>query len=236
MFRDLLLNISRQLYPKARAFKMPFGGQLEKLHKTLAYSEERAYLDAIAIHDSILPDTDRFTADDATDWNRRLGMIINSLMSLSDRKLAIKRKLNQPGTTPAKQHYLFLQKELQAAGFPVFVYENRFYDSGTGTYITKTPFEVNPDPTMYTLLRHGQVRHGQRQHGSTLNNKIANHIDESKDTMFNLGPTLRGTFFISGDPIGTYANIPLSRKSEFRQLILRIKPAQTVGFLFINYV
>jgi len=32
------------------------------------------------------------------------------------------------------------------------------------------------------------------------------------------------------------ADIPSVRKDEFRQLILKIKPAQTVGYLFINYV
>jgi hypothetical protein len=202
----------------------------------LGLSEERSLLDAVAIQDSILPDNNNFSVEDANDWNRRLGMIVTPLASLSDRKLAIARKLNQPGPNPAKQHYLFLEKELQAAGFPVAVVLNKFYDSGTGTYITKTPFEINPDPSMYSLVRHGQFRHGQRQHGFTYNNKIVNHIDEAKDTSFNLGPTLRGTFFIGGTPLGTYADIPLSRKAEFRQLILRIKPAQTVGFLFINYV
>lgn len=234
MLSESLLKLTKQLYPTGRAFKMSTGSVLEKLHNALNKSEERAYSDAVSILYSILPDNDQFTADDATDWNRRLGMIVNPLAALPDRKLAILRKRQQPGTNPAKEHYLYLQTQLRAAGFDVYVYENKFYDSMSGTWITKTPFELTGSSSFYTKVRHGTIRHGQASHGFVYNNMIINYLEPEKDSAFAL-KSFRGTFFIGGNTVGSMANVPLVRKKEFRQLILQIKPLQTVGFLLINY-
>src|SRR5690606_32537660 len=102
----------------------------------------RAYADALKIQDAQLPDNDGFTADDATDWERRLGMIYSPLVPLADRKLAILRKMNHPGTIKARQNWLYVEGQLRAAGFDVYVHENRF-DDGMGGYDTKTPVELS---------------------------------------------------------------------------------------------
>lgn len=231
---DKLLSLSKQLYPNGRAFKMPKDGYLESLHIALGLSEASAYNDAVAIHNSILPDNSNFTADDATDWERRLGLITNEATPLADRKAAIQRKMNYPSGNPAKQHYLYLQTQLQAANFNVYVYENRFPDYPDG-YFTQSPLEITGDTSLITSIEHGELEHGEFEHGGYYNNKVANHIDESKDLTFDIGDNFRSTFFIGGSPLGTDANVPLVRKDEFRQLILRLKPVQTVAFLFINY-
>ncbi len=229
-----ILALYRQAYPKGRAFRMPVGGDLEKLHNGLIVSEAQAYSDAIAILDSILPDNSNFTEDDATDWERRLGMIYSPLVSLADRKLAILRKMNHPGTIKARQHYLYLEGQLQAAGFDVYVYENRFALYPTG-YETRNPLVVSGGLGSYNN-QFNDFQFGDTQFGTVYNNIIANYIEEEKDFGFDVGDNLRSTFFIGGSPIGTFANVDLNRKDEFRQLISKIKPAQTVGYLFINYV
>lgn len=230
-----ILKLKKQLYPTGRAFKMPPGGPFEKLNNALNQSEAQAYADAKSILNSILPDNDDFLEDDATAWERRLGLITNSAVSLADRKLAIKRKLNYPTGNPAKQHYLYLQTQLQAAGFDVYVFENRFDDYPNG-YITKTPIEVSGAPSILSPFQHGQRQHGNFQHGGGYNNKVVNHIDESLDRPFSIGTNYRSTFFVGGNTVGSFAEIPVARKTEFRQLILRLKPVQTVAFLFINYI
>lgn len=234
MFNDVILKLSKQLYPRGRAFWMPPGGDLEKLHRGLAVSESLAYSDALAILYSILPDNANFSTDDATDWERRLGLISNALVPLSDRKLAIQRKLNFPGIIPTRQNWRYLEQELQSAGFNVYVYENRFADM-YGGYDTENPLTLTGGVGSVTI-QHGQKQHGQVQHGVGFYNLIANSIDESRDAVFNVGSNLRSTFFVGGNPIGTFANVDVNRKNEFRQLILKIKPVQTVGYLFINYV
>lgn len=234
--KDQILKLTKQLYPTGRAFRIPFQGALDKLHNALSLSEERAWNDAVAIKYSILPDNANFTADDATDWERRLGMIYSPAVPLADRKAAILRKMNHPGTIPARQHYLYLEYALQLAAFNVYVYENRFalYPSG---YETHNPLTVSSGVGAY-VTRHGPWRHGQRRHGISYNpfNRVINHIDEALDAPFDVGSNLRSTFFIGGPTIGSFANVDINRKDEFRQLILRIKPAQTVAYLFINYV
>lgn len=230
---DAILKLSRQLYPTGRAFRFPVGGDLEKMHKGLAVSEAKAYQDALGILNSILPDNDFFTAQDAADWERRLGLITNEAVSLTDRKAAIKRKMNHPGVVKARQHYLYIQGQLRAAGFDVYVHENRFPD-GMGGYVSYDPLSI-VGTSKETAFQHGDLQHGDFQHGSSFNAIIANHIDEAKDKIFDI-PSYESTFFIGASYLGVYASVDKNRKDEFRQLILKLKPVQMVGFLFINYV
>lgn len=229
-----IANLTRQLYPTGRAFKIPSGGNFDKLHRSLNSVYETAVTDGVDLFNSILPDNDGFTAEDATDWERRLGLIYSPTVSLSNRKAAIIQKLNYPGVNPAKGHYLYVESQLQLAGFNVYVYENRFpvYPSG---YETMSPVDITGDPNLLFEIQHGMIQHGEGQTGSLYKYKVANHIDESKDLLFSVGANLKSTFFIGGSPIGTNADVPSSQKDQFRQLILRLKHVQTVAFLFINY-
>lgn len=226
--------LTKQLFPSGRAFKMPKDSYFEKLMYALAESEKRAYDDAVAILDSILPDNSDFTAADATQWERRLGIIREDGVSLADRKLAIQRKYNHPGEQKARHHYLFLQKQLRDAGFDVYVHENRFA-YGDGSYYTLPPTAFDPNFPIASNQHSNQIQHGQIQHGGTYGNKVVNVIDQSLDNTFNVGATLRKTFFIGGPYIGDYATVPEVRKEEFRQLILMSKPVECCGFLFVVY-
>jgi hypothetical protein len=232
---DQLLSLSKQLYPKGRAFSMYEGSELEGLHIGLGKSEERAYNDATSILFDILPDNAGFTLDDAADWERRLGLITNLAVPLAARMLLIKQKMNQPGPNPAKGSYLYLQEQLNLAGFNVTVYENRFLNYPSG-YTTLTPEQLTGLNIFKNYNRHGQFNHGSRQHGGYYNNLIVNHIDEYLDSFFGFVGDWRNTFYICGSPAGQYANVPIAQKAQFRQLILKIKQVQTVGILLINYV
>lgn len=230
--------LTKQLYPTGRAFKVRAKSWLSQLHYALSLSENKAYLDGLSILDSILPDNDNFTAEDATQWEVRLGMIVSNA-SLADRKLAIARKMNHPGTIRTRQHYLYLQGELRKAGFDVYVYENIFPAFGGG-FETRSPISISGGSGAIDIQHGDTIQHGSVQHGGVWGDIIVNHIGTDLDLTFNVGQNLRSTFFIGGFAFGTfggqYATIPQVRKDEFRQLILKIKPTQTVGYLFINYV
>lgn len=229
---EKLLKLTRQLYPTGRAFRAPFGGVMDRLHRGLAQSEARVYADATGVLDAVLPDNDGFTADDATDWERRLGLITNESLDLATRKAVIIRKMNHPGTIPARQNYRYLEGQLQASGFNVFVYENRF-PTGGGSYETMTPGELGG---VGVEAQYGMYQYGEFQYGEDFPYKVANSLDADVDLGFDHGSLLRRTFFIGADPLGTYANVDATREPEFRELIMKIKPAQTVAFLFVNYV
>jgi uncharacterized protein YmfQ (DUF2313 family) len=232
--KDRILKLTKQLYPTGRAFKFPVDGTTEAFHKGLAVSEAQFYDDAKSLLYSLLADNANFTTDDASDWERRLGLIDGTGNTLNDRMAAIRRKLAAPGINPAKQHYLWIEKQLQDAAFNVYVYENRF-PSGGG-YITQDPVTVCGSTSILTTFQCGDGQHGDKQHGGGLNNKVVNYLDKDLDFVFNEGALFKHTFFIGGSPIGTFANVPALRETEFRQLILKLKPAHTVAYLFINFV
>lgn len=232
---DILAKLSRQGYPNARAFNYPYGGIWDRLHKALSVSEGRAYDDATSTLESIFPFKAGFTADDATTLEAVYGIYSSSGTDLVDRKLAILQKMAYPGTDAPRCNYTYLQAQLRAAGFDVYVYENRFLPGP----VTRTPSDILGITTGMAMLgtfELGEVELAETwaDAGITL---CVNHIEESLDASFAIPATnYRTTFYISGSPITTFADVPLVRKDEFRQLILQLKPAQTVGILFCNYI
>jgi hypothetical protein len=245
--QQILINLSRSLYPIGRAFRMPrpdadsppSGGIFYRLHRALAQSEARAYNDALAIRNSLLPDNDGFTIDDAHDWYRRLGIYDSGLVPLADMKLAIAQRQSFPLTPLNKQSLTFIQQQLRAAGFNVYVYKNRFLEGSPPSYVTKTPGVVlGSVPSGLAVLNNftlGDVFLNEQwiDSGVTL---CVNYIEEEKDAVFIMGNQYKETFFICGDPLGTFATVDVNRKIEFRQLILKLKAAHMCAFLFVNYI
>ena len=222
---DLFVKLTKQLYPTGRAWWMKKGGMFEKMHEGLALSEARVYDSSKNLLNIILPDNDDFSKTDATAWERALGLFYQPYLSLAERKSIILQKMQHPGNIPARQHYLYLQGHLRDIGFDVYVHENKFSDP---------PVVNNPVAALYGEVNYGQVNYGSAGIAHTL---IANHITESLDEGFIVGSdiSMRATFFIGGAVFSNTANVPLNRKNEFKNLILKIKPAQMVGFLLINY-
>lgn len=231
-FLDKISALSRQLFPTGRAFNYYGEGPKKKLLSSVNKNMDKAVNDSALTLDSVLPDNDNFTTDDATRWEERLGMITNTAVSLADRKAAIIVKLNHPGDIPARQSRDYLEDRLRAAGFDVYVHEN---------LAEQTPADLlGPETTGLwehsSSVEHGTFEHGDTMEGSVWEDMISNSIDETKDVYFNIGTNLKRTFFIGGVNLGDYASVDINRREEFRQLILKIKPIRTVGFLFINYV
>ena len=190
-----------------------------------------------------MPDNDNFTEEDAEDWERRLGLITNPNVPLEDRKLAILRKYNHPGGAPARQHYTYIESQLQLAGFDVNVVEN-ITPVGGGVYdllyipnLTTVGFEMGDGNDMGTAVEMG---------GRVISEYeiCANHIDSALDEGFfdpvpdpaTFELILRSSFFICDTNYNNTVDVSLERKEEFRQLILRLKPAQSFGLLNVNYV
>jgi hypothetical protein len=226
IYADEFLELTKQLYPTGRAWWMKKGGIFEKIHHALAYSESRINSTIKGLLNSILPDNPEFSEQDANNWEKALALITPVDVDLEIRKEAITRKMQFPGSVPARQHYLFIEGELQKAGFDVYVHENRFGDP---------PSVVNLSPSLYGSFSYGQLNYGEQ--GVINTTAIANHIEEEKDEFYNFGTdiNLRATFFIGGENYGNRAVVDPARKNEFRELILKMKPAQTAGMLFVDY-
>lgn len=243
--------LTKELYPTGRAWNMINDEYHERLHRSLNKSHVRAVDDSLALLNHILPDNDNFLEDDAYIWEKRLGLISNPLTSLSDRKLAILRKLNYPGDIKARQSPDFLEGQLQLAGFDVYVHENIPATSMYDTFIANNPNQLGNNQLgntnlgqniggHYSLFEVYQLNNSQLGKRSLNNrlfiNKVANNVDEQRDKYYPDLDTFERTFIIGGVVKGDFANVPIARKDEFRELILKIKPLQSVAYLLINYV
>lgn len=222
----LLLSSFGKLYPTGRAFNQPKESLFHKFNEALNISFARVLRDAKLLLDYNIPDNDNFKKEDVLIWEDRLGLRGSDLVDLKDRKKAIYRKMGHPNNVKYRQSLGFIQYQLNIAGFSVFLHEN------TPTY--RTPEEVsniNPNEQQHSenVFHSSNTRHGEDNF-----KVIANSIEEVES--YSVGSSnLWATFFIGGQALGSKANVPYGRLREFKELILKLKPAHTVAFTFINY-
>lgn len=221
----------------SRAWKIPYDSDLWRLLRAIAQGYARVADDADNILDALLPDNDNFTADDATAWERRLGLKTDSSVSLENRKKAISRKMAHPGGQPARQHYLFIEDQLRQAGFDVHVYENRF-DDGMGGLLAKSPAEILGVEVGNAILDEFSL--DEMELDASWSDAditiVANKLNAEDDEDFSFGTTFRRTFIVAGDAVDEFADVEAARETELRELILKLKPVESIGILFVNYV
>jgi len=224
-FADKIYKLTKQLYPTGRSWWMKIGSVMDLLHDGLNQSESEVVAQAKLIESSLIPDNDYFDDDMAENWMRNLGLIVNG--NLDQKKTAIYNKMAYPNGIVNRQNYRFLERQLRNEGFDVYVIENIF---------GSPPVAVDPRVAIYGGVVYGGVVYsGTGLPGYSI---CANYDDESKDDSFEIGSSvnLRSTFFICADPYPNFADVDFARKQEFRQLILKHKPAHTTGILLINYI
>jgi hypothetical protein len=134
--------------------------------------------------------------------------------------------MSYPRGIEARQNKLFIENQLRLAGFDVYVHEN------LPPY--QTPDEIVSLSLELTQHGSGTQHGGGTQHGYINYDVIANEaiVNES----FGVGSNLWATFFIGGENLGEMATIPINRLIEFKELVLKLKPAHTVAYTFINFV
>jgi len=231
-YTQLFEDLNWKLYPTGRAWYMKKGGVFDRIHKAIDRSFIRLLEDGRYTLDSVFPDNENFDINDCRLWEYRLGLITNETLSVSVRREAIRRKIAYPNNVKARQHPLFIQSQLQSAGFNVWIHENKFFEGGEWVY--KTPAQITS--TSITVTQHGgDTQHGGgTQHGFTGFDVIANQARPNESFSVN-DESLWATFFIGGEILGDAAIVPESRQIEFRELVLKLKPAHTVVFTFIAY-
>lgn len=234
MYKRLLLQATKLLYPTGKAFKLFDNNNIGKLHKALAESENRVLNDIFSTYDEVLPDNFNFTSEVASQWERRLGLTVNPNITLQQRKLAIKRKMNHPGDIPGRQNIRYIEQQIQDAGFTnLYVHKNKFNG------VARSPREILGS-------RHGNSVHGGTSHGGYFGEVVIDYlepkIDEqryfdyiwSKPSGFDLEPFYRMTFFIADSNLD-FATVDANRRRELRALILKLMPANMICFLITKY-
>lgn len=221
---DILGNLAIDLYPTGRAFTMQKEGIADKTHVALNRSFIRLINLGFGLFDSIIPDNLNFDADDCLLWEYRLGLRTNELLTVEQRKEAILRKMSRGRNVKSRQSLTYIQYQLRLAGFDVYVHEN--------TIPYRSPEDIILGST--NIAQHGgNNQHGiGSQHGANSVQLIANL--STPNEVFSVG-NLWASFFIGGTVLGNSANISPNRQEEFRELVLKLKPAHLVAYTFINF-
>lgn len=246
---DSVISLVRQLFPTGRAFRMKDDGA--KLIDSTSIGQTQLHNDILSTLDSILPDNDNFTESDAYQWEVRLGMIVNPDLDLEVRKQSIIRKMNHPGDIPARQSADYLEGQIHASGFDegIHVYENvnnwsieQILSVTSDNQMGIHQMGIHQMGSVYTFhtrfnkFQMGNAQMGTHQMGSNYwEDCIVNNIYEIKDKYYYINDNSR-TFVICGDVFGEFGNIDGTRKEEFRQLVLKIKPVKSVAIVLLNYI
>ena len=228
----VLSDLVSQLYPTGRAFFVNKDGIMDKTHSAINTSFIRILNDSVFTLNSTFPDNENFTIQDCELWEYRYGLVTNPDLSLQDRRNAILRKMGRGLNVPARQHKNYIEYQLRTAGFDVYVHENGFIEGGIKVY--KTPEQIVEGNS--NIVQHGGTfQHGiGAQHGASGAQVIANSY--KKNESYSVGSNLWATFFIGGAVLGDMAEIPSRREEEFRELVLKLKPAHLVAYTFVNFV
>lgn len=231
---DLFHKFTQTLYPTGRAFNLPLNGTFDNLHKGINNSFVRLIHSSQSFINSQFPDNDKFDIKDCQLWEYRLGISASNLTPIEQRRQAVFRKLAYPGTAKARFSVPFLQKQITDAGFNVTIHENKFFQGGEWVY--KSPSQVG-SVTLEATRHANSTLHGKGTvHGSTGFEVIANEARNTPEKFVVGSGNLWATFFLGGTTLGTYATVPSYRQIEFKELILKLKPAHLTAFTFINYV
>lgn len=224
---DKLDDLAVQLYPTGRAWHKPEGGKFDLFHKALNLSFVRLIEESNQLINGTFPDNEFFTDQDASLWEYRLGLITNEDLDIEIRKKAISRKIGHPNNLRARQGIKFIEDQLRSLDFDVYIHEN------LPPYVT--PLEAG-NVSISEVQHRDSLQHGDStQHGGDSFSLIANSIEQLES--FAVGEdNLWATFFIGGPNLGDIAQIPLSRLKEFKELVIKLKPAHLVAFTFINFV
>ena len=220
-------DLSSQQYPTGRVWYMSENSNFKAFHEAINTSFARLIEDSNLSLDKMLPDNDNFDENDAELWEYRLGLITNINTDLELRKASIKRKLGHPNNVKARQSASYIEYQLQLAGFNVYLHEN--------TLPYRTPSDI-VEISSNLIVHNDTLLHGNSIiHGGESFDVIANSIEPNEQYSYGDDSNLWSTFFIGGPNLGDIATVPIDRQREFKELVIKLKPAHLTAFTFINY-
>lgn len=246
------------LLGKGRAFRLPFQNDLYKFHQAQAKEPERICEFYVDVRDSGIPPN--IPSDALDDWETFLGLLTNSNLTDAERNERALGKLTAVGG----QGPDYIQDQLQAAGFPVFVYENNPI-AGARTYITlsnDTGIEsndflsgdftdrLNPVTVPRDLLANPPIWENEKDYIGCQSNDTNVESNDFLSGEFTETLLIEFEYQISADSatfifywfiagaggIFDTVDLPADRQTDFESLVYQLKPAHTWVIANVNYV
>jgi hypothetical protein len=209
-------TLNQQLYPTGRAWWRVPGTVFSLFNEALSLSDSRLYSAIQNMQLGLIADNYNITDIDIERWESVYGIV--SRGTRQERIDLINQRMSYPNNILARQSIGFIELQLNNAGFDVSLN----YDP-----------DYNPKGAIHDEFLFGTKVHGAIPETYTI---CANYIRESQDADFEIKNYYKKVFYVGGETLGTEADVPSARKNELRELILQLKPADTVAVLFINYL
>ena len=250
----LIRDITDKLFPTGRAHKT--GDIGDRMRDALSDGVETINDSIDSLIDGVLPDNANFTIDWCLRHERMYGLSVLQADTLQDRMDRILNHIAPPPPNTGMLSLQVLQDEIDAAGWggvlyihenvngllpqfvlPQLTFPSQLGDAQGGDGQLGGINFVDDYPQFYDFDQLGDSQGGDGQLGNMplFNNIIANSIVRKDDLYTNLTP-LENTFYISGVNIGDIVTLPQADEIPLRQLLLNIKPLNSVGFLLIEYI
>lgn len=255
----------KSLFPTGLFWSLNETSFIYKLFVGIGTFFSRAFSSIKEINGWMLPDNKLFSQSALEAWEVVFGIPINDSKSFDERYATISQRMSFPGEILARQSAVYIQNELQLSGFDVYVTYNRFPASEVEPEMGSEYLEMDSVYSEMNGSESSPNRFERREPEAGYTELIANYLNpdldanifdaeismdmDSDDSEMNSGNSemsnfvdvnrevqLRGTFFVHGATYPNLADIPAYRQDEFRELILKLKPAQLVGFLYINWL
>lgn len=245
----------RSLFPSGQVFRFFFGNQFRLFIDSLALMPERIITHADLIRDSGIPG---YIPDDAlSDWENFLNLDPDTTLTDEQRQYRISGKL----ATIGGQGKDYVQDVLQAAGFPVYVFENiastepsaRVYTAALGNFqlgeveLGESSGRIDPRSLTGTLIYGAPIWETWKNYTAALGNfqlgesQLAEYNGtETIEVEYTIPATASRFIFIwficDAAGINHFVDIPIERKTDFKKLVNSIKPLHTWCLAQINWI
>lgn len=236
-----MLNLIRRLLPRSRAFRLAIGSTIERLFRGWATLPESIKDEADLLADDIRPDRTRFLPE----LEHQFGLSGTGTEAERRRALAAAWKATG-GQSPR-----YLQDVLQEAGFDVYVHEwweppdvaprtPRDPRDYVGPVLEgRVQAKADSDPTQ--VCARADNTPGQPQANAWLAGDplyFANLLgNPTKPPPVPDDPATWPYFvYVGGRFFPNHAQVPAARREEFRELLLRLFPADLWIVTLVDYV
>lgn len=230
------LDTFKHLLPSGAAWRLTIDKTLRRFFEGLAGgpADARSFLDDVS--DDLSPDLTR--ALDAWEFQfglRAAGPEITEALR--------RQRLDTAWKAQGGQSPRYLQDIIQAAGFPLFHHD--WWSSGPAPYVTRDPHDYAIDPTI-GLVQCGEPLAQCGEPTALCNNWLANfpRYYVNLDLTRRPPPPLPGdptkypffVYFGAEDLDAGPVDIPVERRAELEELLLRICPAHLWIVLMVRWV
>lgn len=236
-----MLTLIIRLFPRAEAWRIAIGSWLRKLLEGFASLPAAARVFIDRVYEQLNPRT--VDAENIPDWERQFGINFPASDEVT-RRLALAAKWAATGG----QSPQYIEDTLQAAGFNVYVHE-WWVPPNEAPRTARDPRAYANQPLIgqYQCIPDGETQHecADVSNGPQCTEWLMNEVNYIvNDNLTPIAPPpipsdpdrWRFFIYIGAETFPNSAEVPMSRRDEFRELLLTICPAQQWIVTLVDYV